>query len=66
MIDEFKEKLKAYLSENKSSFVTTNEWAGSTETGFHDEIEVDMDSLMNMIDEFSKEFTELKQPKVKS
>jgi len=56
MIDKFKEKLKSYLSDNKDKFVIVSEWNGSTEAGFYDTEEVDMDSLMNLIDEFSEEF----------
>ena len=48
--------LKAHLRSNQDKFVTVDEWCGSTETGFYDDVKFDHDALDKEIDTFCAEF----------
>jgi len=55
------EALKEHLRKNKDKYVKVDEWAGSTETGFYDEVTFDIDDLMREIDEFAAGFAKKKE-----
>lgn len=52
------DRLKEWLLDRKSNFVTIDEWCGNTEIGFWDEEHFDMGALMKEIDTFGEELRE--------
>ena len=55
-MNELIERLKAHLRAKKDEYVREYDWCGDTESGFHTEVEFDMDDLMAQIDEFAASF----------
>ena len=60
-IQAFKDLLKKRIIDNKDNWVEHHSMCGSTEGGFYDTDEVDMDKLMKEIDDFCHEFINKKQ-----
>lgn len=60
---ELFDKLKAHLRANKDNYVDHSEWNGSTEGGFYDSDDFDIDKLMEEIDKFAAEIGKAKEDK---
>lgn len=55
--------LKSHLFANKDKYVEHSDWNGSTEAGFYESDDFDIDKLMEEIDKFAAEFAKAKEDK---